>query len=388
MTAVNFATEAVFEIDAAGRCWAMAGFGDALWAEMLETFSSVRVVARTRHVETPTFAIPVTDPRVSLLELPFYQGPRQFLHVLPAMVARLRAIARTDGSFLLRLPGPVGTLTSEALRRRGRPYAVQLVGDPHDVLGGGGLGRLAGMLRGPVVAATRRAVWSAALVGYVTSSTLQRRYPAHNPASGIGVSDINLTDDWFGRERDAPADQPRLFLCGSLAQRYKGADLMLDAMALMRDRGMVVKATIAGDGRYRAELEEQAARLGLADATIFLGTVTPAVIREHLDQADLFVMPSRTEGMPRALIEAMAKGLPAIGSDVGGITELLDDDYRFAREDVVSFAAIAIRLLKDRDEYARQSARNLALAWRFAASELAPRRQAFYRAVRGLEQRR
>jgi glycosyltransferase involved in cell wall biosynthesis len=46
-------------------------------------------------------------------------------------------------------------------------------------------------------------------------------------------------------------------------------------------------------------------------------------IRDLLDSADLFVQPSRTEGLPRALVEAMARGLPAIGSDVGGIPELL-----------------------------------------------------------------
>lgn len=388
MTAINFATEAVFEIDSTGQYWAMAGFGDELWVEMLHTFSSLRIIARTRRVDTPTLTIPVTDQRVSLLALPFYQGPRRFLQALPATLARLHAIARMDGVFLLRLPGPVGTLTSEALRLNKRHYAVQLVGDPHDVLGSGGLGRGAQALRRPVVAATHRAIKGADVVGYVTSRTLQLRYPANKHAFSIDVSDVNLTSDWFGRERGAPAVPPRLFLCGSLAQRYKGVDLMLDAMALMRKCGVIVHAVIAGDGEYRAELEHQASHLGLADAATFLGAISPAAIREQLDRADLFVMPSRTEGMPRALIEAMAKGLPAVGSNVGGITELLDDEYRFEREDVVRFAEVTMRLLTDRDEYAQQSARNLAFARRFAVSELAPRRQEFYRAVRSTEEKR
>jgi glycosyltransferase involved in cell wall biosynthesis len=263
-----------------------------------------------------------------------------------------------------------------------------LVGDPYDVLGAGGLGLLARGLRRPVVAATRRAVRGAAVVGYVTARSLQLRYPAQLGADSFAVSDITLTDTWFGSERAAPANEPpRLFLCGSLAQRYKGVDLMLGAMALMRRQGMSVAGAVAGDGVHRAELEEQAQRLGLGEAVTFLGAVSPDGIREQLDRADLFVMPSRTEGMPRALIEAMARGLPAVGSNVGGITELLDDAERFPREDVEAFAAAATRLLADTTAYARQSARNLALAKGFAARELAPRRQAFYRAVLDKDER-
>ena len=63
-------------------------------------------------------------------------------------------------------------------------------------------------------------------------------------------------------------------------------------------------------------------------------------MRRLLDEADLFCTPSRTEGLPRALIEAMARGLPAMGTDVGGIRELLDRPFRAPPSDPAALAAL------------------------------------------------
>ncbi|GAB3976194.1 glycosyltransferase family 4 protein [Plantactinospora veratri] len=79
-----------------------------------------------------------------------------------------------------------------------------------------------------------------------------------------------------------------------------------------------------GDGRYRPRLERLATDLGVRRQVHFTGTISAATeVRRQLDAADLFVMPSRTEGLPKALIEAMARGLPAVATSVGGIPELL-----------------------------------------------------------------
>lgn len=87
---------------------------------------------------------------------------------------------------------------------------------------------------------------------------------------------------------------------------------------------MELELRFIGDGGYRSTLTKMASDQGIADRVKFLGWLAagPAV-RAELDRADLFVLPSRTEGLPRALVEAMARGLPCIGSTAGGIPELL-----------------------------------------------------------------
>ncbi|MET1074472.1 MAG: glycosyltransferase family 4 protein, partial [Umezawaea sp.] len=91
---------------------------------------------------------------------------------------------------------------------------------------------------------------------------------------------------------------------------------------------------------------------------------------ELLDEADLFAMPSRAEGLPRALVEAMARGLPAVGTRIGGIPELLEPGCLVGSDDDEALARVMGALLTDSEEWERQSRRNLALAATFEASTL------------------
>jgi glycosyltransferase involved in cell wall biosynthesis len=79
--------------------------------------------------------------------------------------------------------------------------------------------------------------------------------------------------------------------------------------------------TIVGDGPARASLEEMAARCGIGEHVSFEGF--QADVAPYLRASDLLVMPSRTESMPMALIEAAASGLPVVASNVGGIPEIV-----------------------------------------------------------------
>jgi glycosyltransferase involved in cell wall biosynthesis len=99
-------------------------------------------------------------------------------------------------------------------------------------------------------------------------------------------------------------------------QKVKGVDVLIDALALMRTPAVLA---IMGDGPERAALERQAHAAGLTERVVFLGlrgdveTVIPAL--------DAFVLPSRAEGLPLALVEAQASGAPVVACDVGGTRE-------------------------------------------------------------------
>jgi glycosyltransferase involved in cell wall biosynthesis len=99
---------------------------------------------------------------------------------------------------------------------------------------------------------------------------------------------------------------------------WKGIDILLDACALVPSP---LRLEIYGDGALRGELEQQAERLGV-DAH-FHGFVPDA--RERLARADVFVLPSRADNLPVSILEAMAAGIPVIGSRTGGIPELVAD---------------------------------------------------------------
>lgn len=120
---------------------------------------------------------------------------------------------------------------------------------------------------------------------------------------------------------------PRRLIMTSQLNPDKGHAEVLDALAALRAQGLDFRLSVAGAGRDEAALKEKAAALGLTDRVDWLGFVAdaPARLRDH----DVFVLASHSEGLPNALLEAMAQGLAPAARDVGGVAEIwpaaLDD---------------------------------------------------------------
>ncbi|MCO6436938.1 MAG: glycosyltransferase [Phycisphaerae bacterium] len=143
-----------------------------------------------------------------------------------------------------------------------------------------------------------------------------------------------------------PADAPILLWVGRL-DPVKGLFDLLDAFALIAP-SHPAQLLLVGDGSLRARLEQHARSLRLADRVHFLGSRTD--IPELLATADVFVFPSRTEGLPNALLEAMATGCAVVTTDVPGCRDLVtDQDTGFVvpRGDVAGLAETIARLLRD-----------------------------------------
>jgi glycosyltransferase involved in cell wall biosynthesis len=174
-----------------------------------------------------------------------------------------------------------------------------------------------------------------------------------------------------------------LIMVGTLAQLYKAPDVLIDAFGRCVQNGMDLKLVMVGDGKFRAQLEQQAADLGVADRVWFTGQLPAGKpVRDQLDQADLFVLPSHGEGLPRAMIEAMARALPCIGSDIGGIAELIPPEDRIRSGDAAALAQKIREVVSDPIRMARMSARNLGRAAEYRSDILYRRRREFYSYVK------
>ena len=130
-------------------------------------------------------------------------------------------------------------------------------------------------------------------------------------------------EDILVRE-DVPGSQPiRVLYLGFLLTR-KGVEYLLRALPILRQRGVRLVLTVAGDGEQRGELHHLAEELELGDTVRFVGHVPhgPAVLnlyREH----DIYILPTLAEGFPRTLYEAMSQSIPIITTPVGGIPGLM-----------------------------------------------------------------
>src|SRR5262249_38763932 len=154
-----------------------------------------------------------------------------------------------------------------------------------------------------------------------------------------------------------------IIFVGTLEVPYKAADVLLAAFARCLRSGLDAGLTIVGDGRLRPQLERLAQSLSVNDRVRFLGPIPAGgPVREELDASDLFVLPSRVEGLPRAMVEAMARGLPCIGTSIGGMPELLPREALVKPGDAEELAAKILELASSPAQRAEWARNNLAKA--------------------------
>lgn len=150
---------------------------------------------------------------------------------------------------------------------------------------------------------------------------------------------------------------PHILSVGRLAAK-KGLHHLIDALAELSARFPDARLTIVGDGPIRDELAAQAERLGLSGRVTFLGMIPNADLPGLFARADLFAVPSiidqtgDREGLPVSILEAAASGVPVVASDVGGISDFVEDGVTgllVPPGDPSALAGAMARLLGDRD---------------------------------------
>lgn len=153
----------------------------------------------------------------------------------------------------------------------------------------------------------------------VVTTALMKKYAVEHhslPCAKVQIIPNYVLTDLFAPSRQSCQSRRQVVYVGRLAQQKNLLGL------LQAIRGLDVELIMIGDGPQRQQLEERATSYGIS--VRFLGNRPHYEIPKFLNQADLFVLPSHWEGHPKALLEAMACGLPVVGADSPGIRELIE----------------------------------------------------------------
>lgn len=148
----------------------------------------------------------------------------------------------------------------------------------------------------------------------------------HVIRNSIQLEDITRRPDdmEIRRQIGIPRDGVMCLAVGRLVWA-KGYEALIDAFKMLAGKHAGFYLAVAGDGELRESLTEQIRRSGLTERIFLLGFCDSSKVKALLRAADIFVMPSRTEGIPYALLEAAAFGLPIVASRCGGIPEVVTD---------------------------------------------------------------
>jgi phosphatidylinositol alpha-1,6-mannosyltransferase len=208
-------------------------------------------------------------------------------------------------------------------------------------------------------------------------------------ARGVATENIHLIPPGVDLPLDPSprvAERPTFVTISRLADRYKGHDVLIEALALVRAEVPDVEWVVIGDGPLRAELEGLARSRGVADAIRFLGSVSDEQRNHWLRCADLLAMPSRLpggdlagEGFGIVYLEAGAYGKPVLAGNVAGALDAVADGESGLLVDPTDPRGVAeaiVRLLRDRDLARRLGRAGAERARRFAWPVIAARVEA------------
>ena len=161
-------------------------------------------------------------------------------------------------------------------------------------------------------------------------------------------------------------------MIGSLKSNYKGHETAIKAIKDLKN----VELHFLGSGNKEKWLE-LAKKYGIKNKVFFDGVLPHDRVYDWLDSIDIFLIPSLTEGMPRALIEAMSRGCPCIGTNVGGIPEILSEDVIIKKKDYKALEEKINQLIVNKKLLKERAIRNIKKSKEFEKSVLTEKREKF-----------
>lgn len=323
------------------------------------------------------------------------QGPHPFVEALTATGTEcfpIRLAARAYGRERAHLREVCGRFRPDVIHTHGyrpdilagtvaRRQAIPIVSTAHGFIGNSWKGKLYEWLE-------RRSLRRFDGVAAVSRPLLQMLERSGVPAGRLHL----IRNGWGGGatllDRTAARQQlgvsPAGFRVGCVGRisREKGPDVMIDALALLKDRPIAL--SLIGGGPERAPLEARAEALGVADRITWHGVVPDA--GRLLPAFDAFALTSRTEGTPMVLFEAMEAGVPIVATAVGGVPDVISpSEGKLIGSEAPQELADALREIESRPQDAalRISAARQRLQSEFGLTPWLEQYEALYRRVLG-----
>lgn len=351
----------------------------------LNIADNLSVLMRTKNIlkkEAELTFSKITIPSLEIIECPNISSLKgMLLNRWKSKTIIKDAVLKSD-YIVARLPSFFGMLAIDFAKEFGKPYLIEVVACPWDALWNHSF---KGKLMAPFMyCSTKRLVDHARYVIYVTSEFLQKRYPTKGKSvSCSNVSLMEFEDNVLLRrlnkiEMRTTEDKLIIGTTAAVNVRYKGQQYIIKALGMLKKQGITnIEYQLVGGGDQEF-LKSIAKKNNVQDKVKFLGSMPHTKVFEWLETIDIYVQPSRQEGLPRALIEAMSRGLPAFGARTAGIPELIDPEFLFSNTPNNINEICNILLSFEKTVMRDQSKRNFYQSQKYDKTTIEKRRKQFF----------
>ena len=358
------------------------------YCRYLRVFESVRLVVRNKVVDHLSISCILLPKTIEVVGIPDYSGPKEYAKQYFRIGQILQHAVDDCSAAILRLPSTIGQRLGHLILRKRIPYAIEVVCDAHDYYACE-TNLIHKFLWKIIDLQQRHLCFFANGVSCVTQRYLQRRY--YSKIKGhftSAYSSISLYDSFISKPRTFPQGEFNLVHVANQVDYdgRKGHKEVLEAVSLLNQKGIFPTVTFVGSDYHDgiSKLSSYVNKLNLKSKISFTGYLNREQLEVFLENSDLFVFPTRAEGLPRVVIEAMAKGLPCVTSNVSGLPEIVQHELLVEYDDIQGLADRIERLMTNGGYYEFISAQNIETSKSFRSEVLEAKRDEFYKALRTL----
>ncbi|WP_446785269.1 glycosyltransferase [Macellibacteroides fermentans] len=350
----------------------------------LRVFEKLKICNRViNEKEGSKNRIHCNDPRIEIHPIPIFHGPAQYTKSYFAIGRAMKSAIDGCDAAVLRLPSTVAQRLSKQIIKAGIPYATEIVFDAHD--GADTANSFIEKILWRIIDKQMQTICANAYgVSCVTSNYLQQRYfSLKSDHFESNYSTLALDRSFFTGPRHFPNKKVLTIAHVDLQiglHSRKGTDIIILALAKLKKKGIIVNIKFAGEDwdNSTQKILAYAKKHGIEEQVECTGFLNRQQLDEYLNNSDLFVLPTKAEGLPRVIIEAIAKGMPTVTTPASGNSELIPAHYLVDFYDVDTLAERIEELATNKDTYEQVSKVNYEHSLQYEASILQRRRDEFY----------
>jgi len=352
------------------------------WANYLINFDNIIVFGRNSNSLKDKKIISSGSKNVKFYLTKNYSSPTKLLLNYRKIQNELSVLIVEADIVLVRLPSILGIITAFLAIKLNKKIWVEIVGNADEAMMSHG--SIKGKILAPIFhKLMKHFISKANYTTYVTENKLQKDYPHNKDSISVSISNVIIKTALEESQIDSlrfTSNHLKIALIGGFDARYKGQDILLKAIGLLPEH---IKKTIqlyfvgVGDFQWVTSLAKE---LNLQSCIKFIGSKeSGSPIFELLKEMSLYIQPSFTEGMPRALLEAMSMGCPVMGSIVGGIPDVVSKDLLHQKSDYKTIAKQIERLCFNREILKKESLRSISVVKPYLKNNLNAKRKIFYK---------
>ena len=359
------------------------GFPPYVWDRYLNHFNEVHVISRGKIIDHISEGLLLTSkPGVHFHLIYNLKSSLDYIFKARHILKEFKMTYQSGDVVIIRLPSFLGGICASHLQKNKIRYYTEVVGCVSDALWNYG-SIISKMITPYYYHRMKRNVRESSASIYVTKHFLQYRYP-NNSIINHHASNVEIPyfeGDLFEKRNYSLSRSFKVGLIANLDVKYKGFDVLFKAVAeLPLEIDTQIYLVGGGGTDYVRRL---AKRFEVSDRLNIIGVLSSGEkIFSFLDYLDIYVHPSKQEGLPRAVIEAMHRACPVLASSVGGTPELLSEEFLHRPGDYKMLKSQILRVYESENLRKLMGRRNYEMAQDYLNLRLEDQRSIFWTKVK------